>query len=91
MRVTIEGHADSRGTNEYNLALGERSGNADTGETPGYVSLDGDTYIGLPATGFWAVNVINQNATVGKIANYSAFFKHRGSRDVTPSGATATN
>ncbi len=23
-RVTIEGHADSRGTNEYNLALGER-------------------------------------------------------------------
>ena len=27
-RVTIEGHADSRGTNEYNLALGERRGNA---------------------------------------------------------------
>lgn len=24
VRVTIEGHADSRGTNEYNLALGER-------------------------------------------------------------------
>ncbi len=23
-RVSIEGHADSRGTNEYNLALGER-------------------------------------------------------------------
>ena len=23
-RITIEGHADSRGTNEYNLALGER-------------------------------------------------------------------
>ncbi len=23
-RVTIEGHADSRGTSEYNLALGER-------------------------------------------------------------------
>jgi peptidoglycan-associated lipoprotein len=23
-RVTIEGHADSRGTNEYNLALGDR-------------------------------------------------------------------
>ena len=23
-RVTVEGHADSRGTNEYNLALGER-------------------------------------------------------------------
>jgi len=28
VRVTIEGHADSRGTNEYNLALGERRGNS---------------------------------------------------------------
>jgi len=27
-RVTVEGHADARGTNEYNLALGERRGNA---------------------------------------------------------------
>ena len=27
-RVTIEGHADARGTSEYNLALGERRGNA---------------------------------------------------------------
>jgi len=27
-RVTIEGHADSRGTNEYNLALGERRASA---------------------------------------------------------------
>ena len=26
--MTIEGHADSRGTNEYNLALGERRANA---------------------------------------------------------------
>ena len=26
--VTIEGHADERGTNEYNLALGERRSNA---------------------------------------------------------------
>jgi peptidoglycan-associated lipoprotein len=26
-RVTIEGHADARGTNEYNLALGEKRGN----------------------------------------------------------------
>ena len=24
LRVTVEGHADNRGTNEYNLALGER-------------------------------------------------------------------
>ncbi len=27
-RITIEGHADSRGTNEYNLGLGERRANA---------------------------------------------------------------
>jgi len=28
IRVTIEGHSDARGTNEYNLALGDRRGNA---------------------------------------------------------------
>jgi peptidoglycan-associated lipoprotein len=28
VRTTIEGHADLRGTNEYNLALGERRANA---------------------------------------------------------------
>ena len=28
MRVIIEGHADERGTREYNLALGERRANA---------------------------------------------------------------
>jgi peptidoglycan-associated lipoprotein len=28
IRVLIEGHADSRGTNEYNLALGERRSSA---------------------------------------------------------------
>jgi len=27
-RVSVEGHADARGTNEYNLALGQRRGNA---------------------------------------------------------------
>jgi peptidoglycan-associated lipoprotein len=27
-RVTVEGHADSRGTSEYNLALGERRARA---------------------------------------------------------------
>jgi len=27
-RVSVEGHADSRGTNEYNLALGQRRGDA---------------------------------------------------------------
>ena len=28
VRILIEGHADSRGTNEYNLALGERRADA---------------------------------------------------------------
>jgi peptidoglycan-associated lipoprotein len=28
VRATIEGHADARGTNEYNLALGERRASA---------------------------------------------------------------
>jgi peptidoglycan-associated lipoprotein len=27
-RITVEGHADSRGTSEYNLALGDRRANA---------------------------------------------------------------
>ena len=30
-RVTLEGHADERGTREYNLALGERRGNGVSG------------------------------------------------------------
>ena len=30
-RVTLEGHADERGTREYNLGLGERRGNATMG------------------------------------------------------------
>src|SRR3546814_16445700 len=29
VRVTVEGHADERGTRDYNLALGERRANAD--------------------------------------------------------------
>jgi peptidoglycan-associated lipoprotein len=28
IRVSVEGHADARGTNEYNLALGQRRGDA---------------------------------------------------------------
>ena len=30
-RITLEGHADERGTREYNLGLGERRGNAVSG------------------------------------------------------------
>ena len=52
----------------------------------GAASADGDQYEGLPVTGFEAVNVINANAAPGQLANYSGFFKHRGSRSVTTSG-----
>ena len=34
-RVTLEGHADERGTREYNLGLGERRGNAVSGALQG--------------------------------------------------------
>ncbi|WNO54615.1 peptidoglycan-associated lipoprotein Pal [Stakelama saccharophila] len=37
VRVTIEGHADERGTREYNLALGERRANA----TANYLAAQG--------------------------------------------------
>lgn len=66
-----------------------------TGREPGFTnnnpgvdsrSLDGDEYLGLPATGFEAVNVINANVSAGVLANYSGFFKHRGSRAITTSG-----
>ncbi len=65
--------------------------NSDTGNDPGFLvsraaaSSDGDTYAGLPVTGFEAVNVINRAATPGNLANYSGFFKHRGSRVITGS------
>jgi peptidoglycan-associated lipoprotein len=39
--VTIEGHADSRGTSEYNLALGERRASA---------ARDYLVTLGVPAT-----------------------------------------
>jgi len=40
-KITIAGHADSRGTNEYNLALGERRATA---------SRDYIVSLGVPAT-----------------------------------------
>ncbi|MDR2012548.1 MAG: hypothetical protein LBQ20_05815 [Rhodanobacter sp.] len=47
---------------------------------------------GLPATGFWAMNVINANVTQGRMSNYSGAWRHRGSRcagtALATSGAT---
>lgn len=51
-------------------------------------SSDGDIYRGLPATGFQAVNYVNQNLQPGVLANYSAAFRHRAMRTCvnTPAG-----
>ena len=38
---------------------------------------------GLPATGFYAMNVINANAAPGKLANYSGVYRHRAHRSCT--------
>lgn len=43
-------------------------------------SSDGDVYSGLPATGFQAVNYINQNVGPGVLSNYSGGFRHRAVR-----------
>lgn len=37
--------------------------------------------VGLPATGFWAANVINENAQPGLLSNYSIIHKHRADRE----------
>ncbi len=46
-RITIEGHCDSRGTNEYNLALGERRAAA---------ARDYLVSLGIPATRIMTVS-----------------------------------
>ena len=45
VRASIEGHADERGTREYNLALGERRANA---------ARDFLVSQGVPAAGCWS-------------------------------------
>ena len=45
--VTVEGHCDERGTNEYNIALGERRGNA---------ALDYLVELGIPASRFRTIS-----------------------------------
>jgi len=41
------------------------------------------TLPGLPATGFYALNVINDHAAVGKLANYGGLYRHRAHRSCT--------
>lgn len=56
------GHVLRTGTLFFSFAL----------EPPGIGNV-----AGLPATGFMAYNIINANAQPGKLANYSAAFRHR--------------
>ncbi len=44
VRATVEGHADARGTNEYNLALGERRANSVREYLTG-LGLTGDRFV----------------------------------------------
>ena len=42
---------------------------------------DGSQYFGLPTVGFWAASFVNSSAQPGLLANYSAAFRHRASRN----------
>lgn len=58
---------------------------------PGGVAPDGVTPVvfnGLPTTGFYGFNVINENAQPGKLANYSGLFRHRASRSLCEGGCS---
>ena len=62
--VTIEGHCDERGSEEYNLALGERRANAvrryllDLGVSPGQMTTVGEARPAVNGTGetAWQLN-----------------------------------
>ncbi|MCR6702562.1 MAG: hypothetical protein NVV68_16050 [Dokdonella sp.] len=46
-------------------------------------SLNGNVFHGLPTTGFWATNLVNENVTAGVMSNYSGVYRHRSSRSCT--------
>ena len=56
-------------------------------------STQGNVFRGLPVSGFWASNVVNNNATVVNgvqtLGNYSGVFKHRASRNCVNAQNTA--
>ena len=67
VRVTIEGHADERGTREYNLALGERRANA----AKNYL-----VSLGIPATRIRTVSY-GKERPVALGSNESAWAQNR--------------
>lgn len=46
-------------------------------------SADGDVFNGLPASGFWAFNIENNNARPGVQGFYGGLYPHRGTRRCT--------
>lgn len=44
-------------------------------------SVDGDRFLGLPVTGFWALSIDNANSRPGVNASYGGAFRHRGTRE----------
>ena len=50
--------------------------------------LAGQRYVGMPVTGFWATNT---SSTTNVLANFAGLWKHKGSRCLVPSGATAAS
>jgi len=46
----------------------------------GEASQSDDTFVGLPAIGFWANTYTNNDVAGGVLANYGGSFNHRGSR-----------
>lgn len=68
---------------------------SDTGRYSGFVaerdarSADGDSYRGLPLTGFQVVNVVNANAQPGVLANYGGLRRHRTTSAIDPADPPA--
>jgi peptidoglycan-associated lipoprotein len=78
-RITIEGHADERGTREYNLALGERRANS---------VLNMLTALGVPANRITVVSFGKERpAVLG--SNEAAWAQNRRAVSVITAGAPA--
>lgn len=53
-------------------------------------STNGNVFHGLPVTGFWATNLVNENVSEGVMSNYSGVYRHRASRSCTAGESTCS-
>lgn len=53
-------------------------------------STNGNVFHGLPTTGFWANNLVNENVSAGVMSNYSGVYRHRASRSCTAGDSTCS-